>query len=324
MEPRYRASGLPTSAKANQAVTDVAMIPAFVNPGAGNFEKAREVLASSGRFDINEIPGPQLGDAIRKAVAQGATRIVVAGGDGTICTAASITCGTDVELAILPAGTLNHFAIDHGIPIDLAEAAKVAAGETTMMADVGYAGDRLFLNTSSIGAYVSFVQMRDRLEKHFGYRLASLIATIRIFVVMPTIGAQIEIDGVTQTYRTPLVMVSVGERQLQLPVLGSRVKGGKRGLQIFAVRGRKRARLLVVALAAVARGVDGRTPELDAYLVDHCTIDRKRQRARVSFDGETERKTLPLKYRVERDALRIVVPEAAPEKANVPATAPAS
>lgn len=305
-------------------MTDVALIPAFVNPGAGNFEKAREALASSGRFDIREVPGFRLGDEIRKVVNEGARRIVIAGGDGSVCTAASVTCGTDVELGILPAGTLNHFAVDHGIPADFAEAAKVAAGDRTFMADVGYAGDRLFLNTSSIGAYVAFVQLRDRLEKRFGYRLASLIAMIRIIVVMPTIGAQIEIDGVTQTYRTPLVMVSVGERQLQLPVLGSRIKGGKSGLQIFAVRGRKRARLLVVALAAVARGVDCHTPELDAYLVDHCTIDRKRGHARVSFDGETEHKTLPLEYRIERDALRIVVPETTPVLAEVPATAPAS
>lgn len=324
MEPRCRASGLPTSAKANGAVTDVALIPAFVNPGAGTFKKAREALASSGRFDIREVPGPSLADEIRKVVKEGAKRIVIAGGDGSVCTAASVTCGTDVELGILPAGTLNHFALDHGIPADLVEAAKVAAGEKTFMADVGYAGDRLFLNTSSIGAYVTFVQLRDRLEGRFGYRLASLIAMIRIIVAMPTIGAQIEIDGETQTYRTPLVMVSVGERQLQLPVLGSRIKGGKRGLQVFAVRGRRRARLLVVALSAVARGVDCRDPELDAYLVDHCTIDRKRGHARVSFDGETEQKVLPLDYRIERDALRIVVPEPTPEEAVAPATAPAS
>jgi len=298
-------------------VTDVALIPAFVNPGAGNFEKARGALASSGRFDIREVPGPRLAEEIRKAVADGATRIVVAGGDGTVCAAASITCGTDVELAILPAGTLNHFALDHGIPADLAEAAKVAAGDSTVLADVGYANDRIFLNASSIGAYVAFVRLRDQIERHFGYHLASLIAMIRIFLVMPTIGAQVEVDGVTQTYRTPLVVVNVGERELQLPALGGRIKGGKRDLEIFVVRGRRRARLLVVALAAVARGVDCRTPELDAFVVDHCTIDRKRGRARVSFDGETERKTLPLEYRIEREALRIVVPGAAQEQPEV-------
>ncbi|MEP6904615.1 MAG: diacylglycerol kinase family protein [Gemmatimonadales bacterium] len=290
-------------------MTDVALIPAFVNPGAGNYEKAREALASSGRFDIREVSGTRLGDEIRRAVKEGASRIVVAGGDGTICTAAGITCGTDVELAILPAGTLNHFALDHGIPTDLAKAAEVALGSATTMAEVGYAGDRIFLNTSSIGSYVAFVRMRDRLEKRFGYHLASLIAMVRIFVMMPTVGVQLEVDGAIQTYRTPLVFIGVGERELQVPSLGGRIKGGKRGLQIFVVRGRKRGRLLSVALAAVARGIDCRTPELDAFLLDHCTIDRKRRRVHVSFDGEIERKTLPLDYRIERDALKIVIPE---------------
>jgi diacylglycerol kinase family enzyme len=303
-------------------VTDVGLIPAFVNPESGNSEKAREALASSGRFDIREIQPARLDEEIRKAVKAGAKRILVAGGDGSICTGAGAICGSEVELAVLPAGTLNHFAIDSGIPTDLAEAAKVGVGTATATVDVGYAGDRVFLNTSSIGAYVTFVRLRDRLEKRFGYRLASLIAMIRIFVMMPTIGVQVEVDGVTQTYRTPLVFIGVGERELQLPALGSRVKGGggKRGLQVFVLRGRKRARLFVMALAAVARGVDTvrRMPELDAFLVDHCTIDMKRRRAMVAFDGETELMTLPLEYRIERDALRIVVPEPTPKVAGAP------
>jgi diacylglycerol kinase family enzyme len=192
--------------------------------------------------------------------------------------------------------------------------------------DVGYAGDRIFLNTSSIGAYVTFVRLRDRLEKRFGYRFASLIALIRIFVLMPTIGVQLEVDGASQTYRTPLVFIGVDERELQLPALGSRVKGGKRQLHVFVVRGRKRARIFALAMAAVARGVDTvrRMPELDAFLVDHCTIEMKRRRAMVAFDGETELMTTPLEYRIERDALRIVVPEPVSENSEAPAAAPES
>jgi diacylglycerol kinase family enzyme len=88
------------------------------------------------------------------------------------------------------------------------------------------------------------------------------------------------------------------------------------------VRGRKRGRLLAVALAAVARGLDCRSPELDSFLLDQCTIDRKRGRANVAFDGETENKTLPLNYRIERDALRIVVPpKSAVKEAEAPARA---
>lgn len=294
-------------------MADASLIPAFVNPGSGNSAKAREALASSGRFDIREVEPARLRKEIERAVEAGAKRILVAGGDGSICTGAQAICNKEVELAVLPAGTLNHFAIDSGIPVDLTEAAKVGVGTQTMTVDVGYAGERVFLNTSSIGAYVTFVGLRDRLEKRFGYRIASLIAMARIVAMMPMMAVKLELEGKEQIYRTPLVFVGVGEREFQLPHLGGRVKNGKRGLHVFVVRGRHRARLFVVALAAVARGVKTvrRMPELDAFLVDHCTIDTPRSRILVSFDGETEMMKTPLEYRHERDSLRIVVPESA-------------
>jgi diacylglycerol kinase family enzyme len=308
-------------------VTNASLIPAFVNPGAGNFEKARDALASSGHFDVREVDPGKLREVIKEAIASGAKRVVVAGGDGSICAGAAAISGTDVELAVIPAGTLNHFAIDSGIPIDLAEAVKVGIGTKTMTVDVGYAGERLFLNTSSIGAYVTFVRLRDRLARRFGYRLASVIAMVRIVAAMPTVIVEVEVEGHLKRYRTPLVFVGVGERELQLPHLGHRVKNGKRGLHVFVVSGRKRARLLVVALAAVARGVETvrHMPEVDAFLVDRCSIDLRRGHARIAFDGETEVMQTPLEYRIERDVVRLVVPEEAGEATEKAAAArPAS
>lgn len=292
-------------------MTDASLIPAFVNRGSGNFEKARDALSSSGRFDIHEVEPAKLEQEIKRVVAAGAKRILIAGGDGSICAAAQAIADKEVELAVLPGGTLNHFARDHGIPLDLAEAAVVALGTRTTTVDVGYAGKRVFLNTSSIGAYVTFVRMRDRLEQQFGYRLASIIATMRIFANMPRAGVQLEVEGQARTYRTPLVFIGVGERELKLPQLGGRVKGGKRGLHLFVVRGRARARLLAIAFEAVARGVETvrREPELDAFLLERCTIDLRRPQARVAFDGETELMATPLEYRLVRDGLRIVIPE---------------
>lgn len=304
-------------------MTDGSRIPAFVNRGSGSYEKAREALASSGRFDVREVDPAKLESEIRNAVSAGAKRILIAGGDGSICAAAAAVHGTDVELAILPAGTLNHFAIDNGIPLDLAEAATVGIGSRTATVDVGFAGKRLFLNTSSIGAYVTFVRLRDRLEKRFGYRLATLFAMARVFAVLRTIRLEIELNGKLQYYRTPLVFVGLGERELQLPTLGKRVKGGERALHVFVVRGRERARLFIVAFTAVAQGVETvkRMPDVDAFLVEHCRIRMRRDRTVVAFDGETEVMAVPLEYRIERDALRIVVPEAVVE-ASVEATPP--
>ena len=50
---------------------------------------------------------PQRRESGARAIADGADLIVVAGGDGTISEAAEGVAGTDVPLAILPAGTAN-------------------------------------------------------------------------------------------------------------------------------------------------------------------------------------------------------------------------
>src|SRR2546423_10194501 len=110
----------------------------------------------------------------------GAKRILANGGDGTIGTAASLVAKKQVELAILPGGTLNHFARDHNIPTDLGKAALLAGGEGIVTgADIGYVNDCVFLNTSSIGAYVTFVRDREGLEKRVGYTIASVAAFVK-------------------------------------------------------------------------------------------------------------------------------------------------
>ena len=48
-----------------------------------------------------------------------AEAVVAGGGDGTVSAVASILAGTPVPLGVLPLGTLNHFAKDLGIPLDL-------------------------------------------------------------------------------------------------------------------------------------------------------------------------------------------------------------
>lgn len=290
-------------------MTNASRIPAFVNPKSGNFEGARDALEHAGSFDVRPIDDPaRLQEEIRKAIEAGATRILVAGGDGTIRTGACAIRGTSTELAVLPAGTLNHFAKDHGIPIDPNEAAAIASGDVTFSVDAGSVGDTLFLNTSSIGAYVTFMRLRDRLEKYLGYRVASFLAMIRTFILMPTLAVELEVGGKSTVYRTPLVFIGVGERELKAPSFGNRVEGGKRGLHVLVVRGRRRTRLMTTALAAMARGVEtvSQTPELDSFIVDRCTISLRRSFAKVALDGEAEIIKTPLEYRLERNIIRVV------------------
>jgi diacylglycerol kinase family enzyme len=284
------------------------ILKAFLNSACGNAEAAREALAEAG-FDLENVQPSDMERALKTAIEGGTNRILVAGGDGTIATAAALVANTDVELAILPGGTLNHFAKDHGIPTDLGEAAIAAAGGETVGADIGYVNDCVFLNTSSIGAYVTFVRDRERLEKYVGYRIASLIAAVQTMHHLRTFTVTLEVEGAKKTHRSSMVFIGVGERELKMPTLGSRVKNGRRGLHVMIIRGHGKARLFAIALAAIAKGTKeaSKLPEFDNFVVDSCRIDLTRSHATIGVDGELKKMQTPLDYRIERDAIHLVV-----------------
>lgn len=282
------------------------MIPAFLNQAAGGAGAAGEALAADPRFVPRPLAPSTLPHAVKTEIERGTRRILVAGGDGTVAAAASAAVGKPVQLAILPGGTLNHFARDHGIPLDLRQALDVAAGDSMRRVDVGFVKDKLFLNTSSVGAYVTFVHRRNWLEPRLGYRLGSVVAAIHILARLRSYRIELQIEGRARRYRTPLVFIGVDERELRLPSFGSRTANGQSGLHAIVIRGKTRARVMALALAATVRGIQvvSRTPHLDSFMVDHCKIELPRGWTYVGLDGET----IPLRYRIVRRALTIVAP----------------
>jgi diacylglycerol kinase family enzyme len=287
----------------------VQRIPALINSKSGTADAAREAMSAHDGFDVTEVQPDGLEAALKEAVSGSASRILVAGGDGTIATAAGALVDGPTELALLPGGTLNHFATDLGIPTEPAEALDLALNGTARPADVAEVNGRVFLNTASAGAYVHFVKVREYLEPRFGYRIASAIAALRVMFQIRLLAVEVDVKGETRIYRTPIVFIGVGERELQLPSLGKRVPNGQPGLHVMIVRGRSRARLLAVALNAVARGVKtaARTPEMDAFVVDRCTITMRRSSI-IALDGELVSLGQELKFKMKRGALRVVCP----------------
>jgi len=281
-----------------------AVIPAFVNAGGGSAGQAMDALRADARFAVREVEPARLSEMLRAEAASGTGRVLVSGGDGTVATAAAALARSDVELAVLPSGTLNHFAKSTGIPTNDAAALDVGAMAGSRPVDVGYVNDRIFINTSSVGAYVTYVRMRERLERWMGYWLASFVAGVRILFRLRSFAVTLEVEGQARTMRTPLVFVGVAERE---PVPEGSTPERRPGLRVVVVPGRGMARTLARALAAASRGDrDAALPDEHNYLVDRCQVDLRGARAVVAVDGELVRLTTPLEYRIERGAVRVV------------------
>lgn len=290
------------------------MIPAVINRRSGGAVQLREVLEATHEFDVSTVEPSEVSKTIQEILRTQPNRIAVGGGDGTIGAAAAVLVGTQIEFAILPGGTLNHFTRDHGIPSDLHESAQVATQGRVVAVDVAYAADHLFLNTSSVGAYVSYVRLRDRLERYVGYRLASFAAALRLLFRMRPVSVQLEVEGIVREYRTPLVFVGVGERELKAPIFGGRIPNGRRCLHVVVVREWRAARLMALSIAAATRGVAtvAQTQDVDSYLVDSCLIGLGNRRQHVALDGEIVTLNTPIECRIAHNMLTIVVPDREP------------
>ncbi len=295
-----------------------APIPAFVNPGGGSADAARAAIGADARFALREVEPRALGEAMRAAAGDGHRRVLVSGGDGTVAVAAAAAAETRQELAVLPGGTLNHFATDLGLPTAEAAACLDLAADrgSVRPADLAYVNDHAILNTSAVGAYVTFVRTRERLERWSGYRLASLLAAgrtwsgLRGFTVGIREGERAG-DPAHVYAESPLVFLGVGERDFTRAGGGSRVPGGRRALHVVVVRAASRSRVLALAARAAVEGLESVAAESDAVdvtLVDACEIRLPRPRGRVAIDGELVQLTAPLRYRIARDAFLAVGP----------------
>jgi len=132
--------------------------------------------------DIRPTHADAIASAARHAVDDGAGIVVAAGGDGTVSAAAAAVAGTRSALGVLPFGTLNHFAKDLHIPLDLSDAVKtIAVGRTTDV-DVGELNGRPFINNSSVGMYAAVVAERAVMQRAARTKwLAQGLAVLRVW-----------------------------------------------------------------------------------------------------------------------------------------------
>lgn len=130
---------------------------------------------------FTEAPGHATELAAR-AVAEGTRRVLVAGGDGTVCEAAEgIAQAGSGELAILPLGTGNDAARTLRLPLDLESAVDVARNGVTRPVDLIKVGDRLVLNAIGIGLTADINERAARIKWVRGIAVYLVTAAVSLF-----------------------------------------------------------------------------------------------------------------------------------------------
>ena len=109
--------------------------------------------------------GSDVVDITTRAVKDNYQTIIAGGGDGTISSVAGVLAGTGRILGVLPLGTLNHFAKDLQIPLDIEGALNTIVASNIMQVDVGEVNGRFFLNNSSLGLYPRIVREREKQQR---------------------------------------------------------------------------------------------------------------------------------------------------------------
>ena len=142
-----------------------------VNPRSGpaDYDPAGEVRRLLPGAEVREqTEGTTITGLLEEAVRSGRARALgVAGGDGSVAAAAAVAVASGLPLAVLPAGTLNHFARDVGVHTLEAAADAVVSGQAVEV-DVAEVNGTRFLNTASIGSYPEVVRRRDALAGRLG------------------------------------------------------------------------------------------------------------------------------------------------------------
>ena len=281
----------------------------IVNPRSGGGTADRVGLARECRARGIEVlvlePGQDLAGLAEAAVARGADVLGMAGGDGSLGLVAEVAARHGVPMVVVPAGTLNHLAMDLGLDRGNVLGALDAFGVAVeRRIDLGRVNGRVFVNNVSLGLYAQIVRSPE-------YRDAKVDTTLSMLPGMLGPGSRpfdLRFTGPAgERYtRAHVVQVSNNSYGRTPATLANRPRLDGGHLGVIAVKlpddpAEARRQL------AAARGHPERFPGSVAWAPLTFEVDSGGP-IDVGMDGEALRLAAPLRFTIRPGVLRIRVP----------------
>lgn len=291
-------------------------ISLIVNQRAGGLRSSRplsEMIATLERYGLRPEPiligkRSNLREAARDALGRGAKTLVAVGGDGTVSAVASTLLDSEATLGVLPMGTLNHFAKDLQIPVNVEGASSVIANGAVVKIDVGEVNGRAFINNSGLGIYPKMVAWREEYQREGWAKWAALFwAAVTALRRMPFLQLRLTAGDTEAARLTPMIFIGNNEYEIEGVRAGTRRRLDAGRLFMYAVNAHTPGRLIHLSLLALL-GRLRQPQDFESLSVVEAWIETRRRWVKVSLDGEVARLETPLHFRTRPDALRVIVP----------------
>ena len=274
----------------------------------GGLPELRRVLDAEGCDSPlwYEVPkAKKASEQVQRALDEGAELVFAWGGDGTVRRCIDVLAGTNTILAVVPAGTANHFATNLGIPTDIKGAVAVGLHGARRRLDVGRFEDERFGVMAGAGFDAAMIRDADQLKERMG-RAAYLWSGSRN-LRGDAFEAEIEVDG-TDWYEGRATCVLLGN--LSEIIGGVKVFPDARpddGLLELGVVTAEGLLQWTRTLARTAVGDPNRSPFVRTTKASSVKValDRK---VRYELDGGDRSKVKRFKVEVEERALNVRVP----------------
>ncbi|HEX5203254.1 diacylglycerol/lipid kinase family protein [Paractinoplanes rhizophilus] len=241
----------------------------------------------------------------KKAMADGAELIFVCGGDGTVMAVVGALAGTDVAMAVLPAGTGNLLAANLGLVGELPAAVQVALDGGRRRIDVGVAGDRCFAVMAGMGFDAQMLAgTSERAKKRIGW-LAYVVGAAKHLRDRP-MRARIVIDNRPPMPRRPRTVIvgNVGRLQGGVRLL-SRADPADGKLDVAILSPNNLGHWARLSWAVLRRRE--RVPLMETFTAERVEIHTRRIEPR-QLDGDLIEPGRSLKITIKPRALLLCVP----------------
>lgn len=278
--------------------------------GRSESNAIRRALKNAGiAAKVKLLEGRGITELAQQAVKRGDPLLIIGGGDGTVSAAASVLAGTKTVLGVLPLGTLNHFARDLGIPVNLDDAVALIGSGKPRGIDVAEVNGRIFINNSAVGLYPLMVLDRELQQQRLGRskKLAMLVASARTLIRFGHYRLALTVNDQQSRIDTPLLFVGNNDYRLDIGAVGRRETLEDGRLSVFVMRKKTRRGLI----AASIRALFNRSRPDDMVRIDdvqRLLVASRRSNLVISLDGEVQSVKPPLDYRVRKGALKVIAP----------------